>query len=144
MTHILIDGPIDPGRIASEISDAGQDSESGGHSVFIGQVRNDSVEGKPVEAIEYSAYPAMADSEADRIALELHSIFPDLRKIVILHSTGIVKAGEISLFVMASAGHRAQAIEACREAVERIKERLPVWKKELFSDESFRWKDNSK
>ena len=58
------------------------------------------------------------------------------RSIEIIHSTGIVNAGEISLLVLVSAGHRQQAMQACSKAVELIKERLPVWKKEIYDDDS--------
>ena len=60
------------------------------------------------------------------------------------HSLGIVKAGEISLFVFASSPHRKAAIEACNETVERIKKELPVWGKELFENENYQWKENKK
>ena len=72
------------------------------------------------------------------------STFNDVNSVEILHSSGIVNAGEISLFVIISAGHRQQAIEACRQTVELIKERLPVWKKEIFEDNSTCWRENAK
>jgi molybdopterin synthase catalytic subunit len=61
----------------------------------------------------------------------------------IRHSLGLVKAGEISLFVFASSPHRRAAIDACNEVVERIKKELPVWGKELFDDISYKWKQNT-
>ena len=60
----------------------------------------------------------------------------------IYHSLGQVKAGEISLFVFTSSIHRKPAIDACSEIVERIKAELPVWGKEILSDESYVWKEN--
>jgi molybdopterin synthase catalytic subunit len=59
------------------------------------------------------------------------------------HSLGVVKAGEISLFVFTSSVHRRAAIDACNEVVERIKHELPVWGKEIFKDETYQWKVNS-
>jgi molybdopterin synthase catalytic subunit len=61
----------------------------------------------------------------------------------VYHSLGKIKAGDICLFVFTSSAHRKAAIDACNETVERIKAELPVWGKELFSDESFQWKVNS-
>jgi len=117
-------------------------SDTGGHSLFIGQVRADIVNNKSVEAIEYSAYESMVNDEAERIIAQIKTEFTDVKIVEILHSTGIVKAGEVSLAVMVSAGHRHQAIQACSKTVELIKERLPVWKKELLEDNSHIWRDN--
>jgi molybdopterin synthase catalytic subunit len=142
MSEYLIIGPIGPDLIAASISGTGNSKNSGGHSVFIGQVRDDVIEGRRVAAIEYSAYEPMVKQEAQKIREEILSEFTDVASVDIFHSSGIVKAGEISLFVMVSAGHRHQAIEACRVTVERIKERLPVWKKEIFEDDTHRWKGN--
>ncbi|MCX6322187.1 MAG: molybdenum cofactor biosynthesis protein MoaE [Bacteroidia bacterium] len=115
-------------------------TNSGGHSVFLGQVRADEFNGKKVTAIEYSAYEGMVMVEADKIKATILSEFEDAKSIDFVHSTGIVKAGEISLFVLVSAGHRYQAIHACTKTVELIKEKLPVWKREIFDDDSHEWK----
>ena len=73
--------------------------DSGGHSFFLGQVRADRINGKMVKAIEYSAYEGMVKAEADKIKESILAEFDDVRSIDIIHSTGIVKAGEISLLV---------------------------------------------
>jgi molybdopterin synthase catalytic subunit len=143
MSEYLINGPIGSELIAAAIAEAGSGKSSGGHSVFMGQVRDDVIDGRRVSAIEYSAYEPMVKLEAEKIKDEILSEFSDVTSVVILHSSGVVRTGEISLFVMASAGHRRQAIEACREIVERIKERLPVWKKEIFEDDTHRWIENN-
>lgn len=114
--------------------------DSGGHSLFLGQVRADVIDGNVVKAIEYSAYDSMVDAEATRIIDSVLGEFGDVRTVKIIHSTGVVRAGEISLLVLVSAGHRKQAIEACSKTVELIKERLPVWKKEIYEDNSHTWK----
>ena len=142
MSEYLITGPIGSDLIAAAISGAGNSKKSGGHSVFIGQVRDDEIGGKRVAAIEYSAYEPLVKFEAEKIRDEILAEYSDVISAVIKHSTGIVKAGEISLFVIVSAGHRRQAIEACREILERIKLRLPVWKKEIFEDDTHRWTEN--
>ena len=68
------------------------------------------------------------------------SEFDDVKSIEIIHSTGIVNAGEISLFVLVSAGHRHQAIQACSKTVELIKEKLLSGKKRSYDDNSHNWK----
>ena len=143
INNYLTNGPITQEVIARFIEKMNERVDSGGHSVFLGQVRSDNIDGKIVKAIEYSAYEGMVKAEADKIIEALLSEFDDVKSIDIVHSTGIVKAGEISLLVFVSAGHRKQAIEACRKSVELIKEKLPVWKKEIFDDDSHVWKQNT-
>jgi molybdopterin synthase catalytic subunit len=142
ITNYLIDGPITQELITSLFEKIGMKTDSGGHSVFLGQVRADNIDGKKVTAIEYSAYEAMVNVEAEKIKETILSEFSDAKSIDIVHSTGIVKAGQISLLVLVSAGHRHGAIQACSKTVELIKEKLPVWKKEIFDDDSHKWKQN--
>lgn len=144
MSQTLINGPITAAIISERISFVGENRECGAHSIFLGQVRPDIVDGKKVEAIEYSAYAKMVEEETGSIKGQIYSGYGDIHSVEILHSVGIVKAGEISLFVMVSGGHRDQATTGCRQAVELIKDRLPVWKKELFEDDTYRWKENEK
>lgn len=141
-TTYLCTGPITQKIIAALIDKIGSGTDTGGHSMFLGQVRADKKDGKSVVAIEYSAYDEMVIKEADKISDQILSEFPDSKSINIIHSTGIVRAGEISLAVVVSAGHRRQAIDACNKAVELIKEKFPVWKKEIFEDNSSGWKEN--
>ncbi|MGD0583106.1 MAG: molybdenum cofactor biosynthesis protein MoaE [Bacteroidales bacterium] len=142
MSEFLIKGSIGIDVIAARITEAGAMKNTGGLNIFIGQVREDIIDGKRVAAIEYSAYDPLVSKEAENIKNEIFSEFNDVKSVVIVHSDGVVKAGQISLFVMVSAGHRSEAISACREAVEKIKARLPVWKKELFGDDTYRWKES--
>jgi molybdopterin synthase catalytic subunit len=139
-TIYLTAGPISPEILLQFINKMGEKSDSGGHTIFLGQVRADIVEGKKVKAIEYSAYVEMVNAEAENIKALIYSEFEDIRSVDIIHSTGLVKAGEISLLVVVSAGHRHQSINGCAKTVELIKERLPVWKKEIFDDNSHHWK----
>ena len=136
----LLKGPISQHVITSILDKLGENSDSGGHTFFLGQVRADMIEGKIVKAIDYSAYDGMVEAEADKIKKSVLDEFDDVKSIEIVHSTGIVKAGEISLLVAVSAGHRKQAMEACARSVELIKEKLPVWKKEVYEDNSHTWK----
>jgi molybdopterin synthase catalytic subunit len=138
----LIEGPVSPGAISEIIAKGGENSECGAHSLFLGRVRRDQIDGKIVKAIEYSAYEEMVIMEADKINKSILSEFNDVRAIEIIHSKGHVKAGEISLLVMVSAGHRDHASKACAKTVELIKEKLPIWKKEVFEDDSRQWRQN--
>jgi molybdopterin synthase catalytic subunit len=138
----IIDGPLSPALISEVVASEGKNTESGGLSLFVGQVRRDLVDGKFVKAIEYSAYEEMVTGEADKIKKSILSEFDDVKKIEILHSRGLVNAGEISLIVVVSAGHRHHAINACSKVVELVKEKLPIWKKEIFEDNSIQWKQN--
>ena len=115
-------------------------TDSGGHMIFLGQVRADEIKGKRVKAIEYSAYSELVNAEAEKIKKTIYSEFSDVKSIDIVHSTGIINAGEISLLVFVSAGHRHHAMQACSKTVELIKEKLPVWKKEIFDDDTHVWK----
>jgi molybdopterin synthase catalytic subunit len=139
----LINGPVNQETISLIIGNLIGKTETGAHSIFLGMVRADKIEGKAVVAIEYSAYEAMVKAEVLKIKEMIFSEFSEVKIIEILHSAGQVRTGEISLFVLVSAGHRHQAIEACAKTVELIKERLPVWKKEIFDDDSSHWRGNN-
>lgn len=138
--NYLINGPVTYELISLFLRKIGEKTDSGGHSVFFGQVRADEINGKKVKAIEYSAYKELVKIEGDKIIKSVLSEFSDVKSIELVHSTGNVKAGEISLFVLVSAGHRHQAIQGCSKTVELIKEKFPVWKKEIFEDNSHGWK----
>lgn len=142
MLKYLTEGPVTPGQVAAEITNLAKRKDCGGHSIFLGQVRDDLSEGKRVSAIEYSAYEEMVKDETEKIKKIIFNEFSDVLEILMIHAVGIVNTGEISLFVLVSAGHRDHAIRACRETVELIKDRLPVWKKEIFEDFTHRWPEN--
>ncbi len=139
-TNYLTSGPVSQELISKAIEKVHKLTDAGGHMIFLGQVRDDAINGKKVKAIEYSAYVEMVEAEAGRIINSVYSEFNDVKSIDIVHSTGVVPAGQISLFVLVSAGHRQQAFEACSKTVELIKQNLPVWKKEIFDDDSHSWK----
>ncbi|MCU0362268.1 MAG: molybdenum cofactor biosynthesis protein MoaE [Bacteroidales bacterium] len=138
----LVDGPLTNELIGSLASMLREDKSCGGHSSFMGMVRADEEGGRTVRAIEYSAHGPMAEKSAAEISSEIKAQFDDVREVTIVHSTGIVEAGELSLLVLVSAGHRRQAMEACARTVELVKERLPVWKKEIYSDNTHNWRRN--
>ncbi len=138
---IFVAGSVKPDQIADNISNFGELQQVGAQSIFIGQVRNDLIDGQKVRAIEYTAYEEMAQEKADEIVNRAIKKF-ELEGVRIFHSLGQVQSGEICLFVIAVSKHRRGAIEGCQEIVEKIKHELPIWGKERFEDESTQWKVN--
>jgi molybdopterin synthase catalytic subunit len=106
--------------------------ESGGIDVFIGTVRN-ATKGKKVVHLEFEAYEPMAISEMKKIAEAAINKWP-VHKILIHHRTGSLNIGEIPVIIAVSAAHRAAAFEACRYAIDTLKQTVPIWKKEVFED----------
>ena len=139
--NIFVQGPVTSGFIADSIQKHSTKTDIGGHSIFLGQVRADKIDGKAVESIEYTAYEEMALEKMHVIREDIFSKY-DLTCMHVYHSLGNVRSGEISLFVFTSSAHRKAAIDACEETVERIKAELPVWGKELFADNTYAWKEN--
>jgi molybdopterin synthase catalytic subunit len=139
--NIFIQGAISAAFIADSIQKHSIKTNIGAHSIFLGQVRSDMISNKTVAAIEYTTYQEMALEKMHEIREAVFEKY-ELICMHIYHSVGIVRAGEISLFVFTSSVHRKAAIDACEEVVERIKKELPVWGKELFEDASYQWKEN--
>lgn len=139
---VFIEGPVSPAFITTSIENHSRKMTIGAHSIFLGQVRNDIVGEQTVAAIEYTAYPEMAEEKFHEIREDAFSNF-QLICLHIHHSLGIVKAGEISLMVFTSAAHRKDAIAACQTIVERIKKEVPVWGKEIFENETTQLKVNT-
>lgn len=140
--NIFTQGAIGAAFIADSIQKHSRKTGIGAHSIFLGQVRADVIEGRPVSAIDYTAYEDMALEKAHAIREDIFQKYP-LTCMHVHHSLGTVKAGEISLFVFTSSKHRKAAIAACEEVVERIKKELPVWGREVFEDASYQWKENA-
>ncbi|MBI5536681.1 MAG: molybdenum cofactor biosynthesis protein MoaE [Deltaproteobacteria bacterium] len=105
---------------------------AGGVVLFIGTVR-DNNDGRAVSALEYEAYESMARTEMRRIADEIASDQPQVR-LSVVHRVGALQVGDIAIVCAASAPHREQAFDACRALIDRIKERVPVWKREHGPD----------
>ena len=139
--NIFIDGPVTAAFIAEQIEKHASKKDIGAHSIFLGQVRADVINGHIVAAIEYTTYKEMALEKMHEIRESIFEKYA-LTCMHVYHSLGNVRAGEISLFVFSSSQHRRAAIDACNEIVERIKKELPVWGKEVFEDASYQWKVN--
>ena len=128
----------EPLRLAEEIRAALRDSD-GAVATFVGVVRNEN-EGLPVDAVEYSAYAPMAERELARIEEELARDYPDTLTRV-RHRIGTLRVGEESVAIVSVSPHRARAFAACRAAIERVKERVPIWKRELGAGREPSWVD---
>jgi len=139
---VFVEGAIHPSFIANAIEKHQTKTSIGAHNIFLGQVREDKINGKIVKAIDYSAYKEMAENKLDELREATFSKY-DLTCLHIYHSLGIVKAGEICLFVFVSAPHRKVTFKALEFLVEEIKKEIPVFGKEIFEDKTHVWKVNN-
>ena len=105
---------------------------AGAIAVFLGTVR-DANEGRAVTLLEYEAYASMAAAEMDRIRLEIEGEIAGAR-LAAHHRVGSLRVGEVSVVCAASAPHRGEAFRACRLLIDRVKERVPIWKREHGPD----------
>ncbi len=114
----------------------------GGVCLFVGVVR-DQNEGRQTTEIQYDAYASMAEAEIDGLLRSLGERWPEAR-VSIRHRLGRLQIGEASVAVVATAPHRREAFAACREAIDRLKTTVPIWKKEFYRDGSSEWIDPSR
>lgn len=119
---------LDP---AAAVDDVRTDDD-GAVALFYGVVRNNNL-GRSVQYLEYEAYPPLAKKTMAEIAEEVRARW-DVTNVAIHHRTGRLEIGETSLLVAVSAPHRAEAFEACHYCVDRVKEIVPVWKKEVWDN----------
>jgi molybdopterin synthase catalytic subunit len=111
--------------------------EAGAFVYFEGRVRNLNRE-RPVTQIEYEAAADQVEKEFRRIVEELRRQFPIL-DIHCVHRTGVVRVGEVAIWVGVTAAHRSVAFAACQYAIDELKRRLPIWKKEQYADGTSAW-----
>ena len=122
----LTEGPIDLGAVVAEVAD----ERVGGIATFVGTVRARS-RGREVLHLEYEAYEGMAEQVMAELAETLKSKY-DLCEVAITHRVGRVEIGGASVAIAVSAPHRQDALAACREAIDTLKETVPLWKKEVY------------
>jgi molybdopterin synthase catalytic subunit len=113
------------------------DPAAGGTCVFVGTVRDHSAAGD-VTGLRYEAWDELAMRRLDELADEIFGKWP-VARIAILHRTGDLSVGEASVVIACSAPHRAEAFEACRHVIERLKEDVPIWKREALSSGEAHW-----
>jgi molybdopterin converting factor subunit 1 len=118
--------------LAPSLAELVRQDEDGAVALFYGVVRNHS-EGRDVERLEYEAHELMALSKMRECAAETRQRFPQISEIGVWHRIGTLEIGETSLLVAVSSPHRKEAFEACHWAVDRIKEVVPIWKKEHWA-----------
>jgi molybdopterin converting factor subunit 1 len=123
--------PLDARRVEAAVAHAG----AGAVCTFTGVVRDNS-RGRAVTHLEYEAFAEMATAQMRRIADEIAERWPDAR-VAMAHRTGRLEIGEPSVVVSASAPHRAEAIAACKWGIDRLKESVPIWKKEHATDGTY-------
>ena len=112
-------------------------NECGAVVLFLGTVRDLTGERMTV-ALDYEAYPAMAEKKMAEIEKETRARWP-VGAMVMEHRLGHLEVGDISVAVAVSCPHRGQAFEACRYAIDRLKELVPIWKKENWADGTMEW-----
>ncbi|MBX2815364.1 MAG: molybdenum cofactor biosynthesis protein MoaE [Saprospiraceae bacterium] len=124
----LFDQPLDPALARQQV----EDPSCGGVVLFVGNVRN-ATQGKEVLRLEFESYRPMALREMEKIAIESLERFR-IHKMSIHHRLGTLQIGESAVIIAVSAPHRKAAFKACAYAIDTLKETVPIWKKEIFSD----------
>lgn len=117
--------------VLDELLAAVADPKAGAVVVFIGMTR-DNNEGRHVERLEYEAYAGMAERELEKIAQEARERWA-IARLAVVHRTGVVPIGMASVVIAVSAAHRGDAFSAARFTIDRLKEVVPIWKKEFFA-----------
>ena len=122
---------------ANALREAFDDPASGAYTSFEGRVR-DHNDGRSVLRLEYQAYAPLAVAEGERIVEEARTRF-DVARLACVHRTGELAIGDIAVWVGAGAAHRDAAFAACRYVIDEVKARVPIWKKEHYTDGSSGW-----
>ena len=125
----IVEGPIDVGALVG----AAFRHDCGAVATFVGTTRVDKSSGASVEYLEYEAYRPMADRKLEEIGAEIRDRW-EVGHVAIVHRLGRVDPGEASVAIVVASPRRGPAFEASRYAIERIKEVVPIWKREVWSD----------
>ncbi|ERE82541.1 molybdopterin synthase catalytic subunit isoform X1 [Cricetulus griseus] len=112
----------------------------GAVSLFVGTTRNN-FEGKKVISLEYEAYLPMAENEIRKICSDIRQKWP-VRHIAVFHRLGLVPVSEASTIIAVSSAHRAASLEAVSYAIDSLKAKVPIWKKEIYEESASSWKRN--
>ena len=122
----VTESPLSLDEVVREVTD----ERAGAIATFTGTVRSES-RGRSVVHLEYEAHSEMAEDVMGQIARDLAARY-DVHRVAIHHRTGRVEVGEASVVIAVSAPHRADALAACKDAIDTLKETVPVWKKEVY------------
>jgi molybdopterin synthase catalytic subunit len=137
MHTAITSDPIDTARVLGAVGS----EDDGAVLLFLGTVRRQN-DGRPVRGMHYDAYAVMAERVLAGIAQEA-SARAGTDRIAVVHRTGELAVGEVSVAIAVSTPHRAEGFAAARYIIEQIKERLPVWKREHYTDGAARWLEGS-
>ncbi|MCP4541960.1 MAG: molybdenum cofactor biosynthesis protein MoaE [Chloroflexi bacterium] len=118
------------------------DPANGAIVTFIGVVR-DATDGRAVHHLEYEAYPEMAEGMLSQIGDEIRERWTTIREVAIVHRMGQLPVGETAVVIALCAAHRPEVFDALRYAIERLKEIVPIWKKEVWADGT-EWKSEQR
>ena len=127
----VVEGPIDDLDLETQV----RTDADGAVIVFRGVARKFS-RGRDVVHLEYEAYPEMAEKTMAQIGDEIQVKWPSVSNVAIVHRTGVLEIGQASVMIAVATPHRAEAFAACQYAIDRLKQIVPVWKKEVWSDGS--------
>jgi molybdopterin synthase catalytic subunit len=119
-----------------------RDKSCGAIVAFLGVVREAGDEDRPVDGLSYEAYPEMALAEMRAIGAEASTRFGEAR-VAIVHRIGDLALGEASVAVAVASKHRGNAFDACEYAIDELKVRVPIWKKERYLSGESKWRPNS-
>lgn len=139
-THVSVSADVVDGAKAVDFV---TDSHCGAVSSFIGVTRRDSLGTREVIALEFEAHTALAESVMKDIIHTYREENAELQHVFVHHRLGLVPVGQGNVVIAVSAGHRAAAFAAVEALMNNLKATLPVWKKELYNDESYRWLENA-
>ena len=112
-------------------------NEAGAQVVFTGVVRNHN-EGRAVESLEYEAHEGLAISEGEKILAEARSLF-EIEDAHCVHRVGHLQIGDVAVMVSVTAAHRKAAFDACQYIIDEVKRRVPIWKREVYTDGESVW-----
>ncbi|MEO0253939.1 MAG: molybdenum cofactor biosynthesis protein MoaE [candidate division WOR-3 bacterium] len=128
-------------KLINEIVKKNSDKSIGSLIIFTGKVRKDLVDGKNfVKEIYYESYKKMSEKEIDEIIKSAKEKFK-VKKIIVKHRLGRVKLGEIAFLVIVFSSHRKEGFSAIQFVIDEIKNKVPIWKKEILSNNKERWKE---
>jgi molybdopterin synthase catalytic subunit len=134
MTVYLTESPLELGELLASV----QSPERGAVACFLGTVRNHHG-GRAVLRLEYSAYAPMVEAECARIVAEAESRWQVA--VALRHRIGRLEIGDAAVAVVAASAHRDEAFVSCRHVIEELKQRVPIWKREVYADGTEEWVD---
>ncbi len=132
----LQSGPLSMDALLAEVTAA----EMGGVATFTGIVR-DNARGEQIDHLEYEAYEPLAETEMRKVVEKAKARWPHVR-VALVHRVGRLEIGDAAVMIAVGAPHRAEAFEACRFAIDTLKQTVPIWKKEFASSGAYWVEEN--